>query len=603
MLILNYKGHFLFVLLATFSLFTYSQGKSYRQKLTEGNQLFLEKNYTMALQQFLEAYAIDSSTANINYKIGLCYLNLADGKHKAYYFLEKASHDTHKRYEDFEPSEKEAPLVTIYYLGQACQLDNKFDEAITNYNQYKEEARPNANDTKEIDRRIEMALTGIALTKKPVTVLFKNLGDSINTDYPEYNALVSGDRSLLVFTSRRPGSTGGEKTMDGQFYEDIYCSHKLEDGSWSSALPIGKPINTNENERSAGLSSDGKQLLIYKEINGGDLFISNRENNMWSNPVPLNSTINSSYSENEASFSPDGNILYFSSNRPGGYGGYDIYRSAKLSNGDWGPADNLGPLINTAFDERAPFMSPDGITLYFSSDGKKSMGGFDIFRTVKQPGENNWSKTENVGYPINNADDDTFFVPLDSTQAYISTVRSWGKGDLDIYQLTMDPSKLVKKEIKQNTYNPPENIQQVAFQPQQLQEEREPTYFPPIQFDFEKYTLRAEAIAQLNEMAEYLKTNDYLRMEIAGYTDDKGNDSFNDNLSLKRAQVIVNFFESKGIDNQRLAAVGKGKRSPLALNENPDHSDNPEGRQKNRRAEFRLLDAKIITAGSANQHK
>ena len=209
-------------------------------------------------------------------------------------------------------------------------------------------------------------------------------------------------------------------------------------GDWLPPMKIGSNINTPGHEAAISLSYDGLQLFIYKDDDDdGNIYVSNFIDYQWTTPVKLNSNINTKYWETHASLSPDGNTLYFTSNRPGGFGGRDIYKSNKNSKGDWGPAINLGPTINTPYDEESPFIMSDGKTLYFSSEGHESMGGFDIFvSTVSADGF--WSTPINVGYPINTTENDVFFVPTsDKKHAYYSSANDQGFGDQDIYMITI----------------------------------------------------------------------------------------------------------------------------------------------------------------------
>jgi outer membrane protein OmpA-like peptidoglycan-associated protein len=436
---LKIKIVLLSLLVSTTVLFGQSKSQKYKDKFTEGNFLLLEKNYPMALRNFLEAYYIDSSNANINYKVGLCYLNSASEKSKAVSFLEKAAQNVSKKYSDFEPTEKKAPQMVYYYLGEAYRLSGKFKESAASYDKYKDMAKPNQSDLKELDRQAEASFNAIELMKTPKNLTIENVGDSINSEYPDYSPLLSADQSVMIFTSRRPGSTGGEKTVDNQFYEDIYVSYKKKDGTWTTATSIGSPVNTNNNEAGVSLSIDGQQMFIYKDSNGGDLYSSNLEGDKWTTPIPLASDINTPAWETHACISADGNTIYFVSDRKGGMGGRDIYRCVKLPNGQWSLALNLGPAINTPYDEDSPFIHPDGVTLYFSSNGHKTMGGFDIFYASKNNDEGKWSAPVNLGYPINTTDDDIFYVPTtDGRHAYYSSSKPGGKGDKDIYLITLE---------------------------------------------------------------------------------------------------------------------------------------------------------------------
>jgi outer membrane protein OmpA-like peptidoglycan-associated protein len=201
------------------------------------------------------------------------------------------------------------------------------------------------------------------------------------------------------------------------------------------------------------LSSDGKTLILYYEYGGGDIYVSRRDGEDWTKPIPLNENINTpDFWETSAFLTNDGQKLYFTSNRPGGVGNLDIYVSEMEETGDWGKASNLGPVINTPGREDSPALDPDGLTLYFSSDGHPTMGGTDIFKSEFKDGK--WQKPVNLGYPINSIEDDSFFsLTNDRQRAYFSTLRE--EGNAEIYTLTfIEPSLEIASVI-----NPTPTIQ------------------------------------------------------------------------------------------------------------------------------------------------
>lgn len=435
----------LHILLFFFSFyFSFSQNKGdYRENFNQGNLLVLEENYTLALKYFMDAYKQDSSNANINYKIGYCYLNSATEKGKALYYLEKAAKNVGRNYVDMEPREKKAPEMVYYYLGIAFRLEYKFSESNIYLNKFKEiVGSKNKELAADIDKQIETNFNAIELTKDTAIVTILNLGDSINSPFADYSPVITADESIIIFTSRRPGSTGGEKDIAGQYYEDIYYSLKKKDGTWSQPKSIGETINTNGSEANIGLSADGQQMFIYKDNNGGDIYYSNLDGDKWDYPIALNSNINTKNWETHASITSDGNTLYFVSDRKeGSYGGRDIWRCVKLPNGQWSLPLNLGPTINTPYDEDSPYIHLDGVTMFFSSKGHKNMGGFDIFKTVKDD-EGKWSTPENLKAPINTPDDDVFYVQsADGKRGYFSSVRKGGFGEKDIYMINFETTQ------------------------------------------------------------------------------------------------------------------------------------------------------------------
>lgn len=458
----------LLFILVLVSFFAKSQNdkKSFREKFTQGNYLMLENNYELALKYFKEAYIIDSSSANINYKLGLCYLQSPSQKSKAVLHLEKAVQNVTHNYNPEDPTEKKASDLAYYSLGEAYRLNYNFIASYVYFKKFKDlVGDKNTELASDIDNQLLKNTNAQEFTKDTAKVLIVNLGDSVNSPFPDYSPVISADESTLIFTSRRPGSTGGEKTDDDKYLEDIYVSYKKKDGTWSSAKSIGSTINTSGSEANIGLSPEGNQLFVYKDINGGDIYVSNLEGDTWSSLFPIGNTINSPDWETHASIAVDGSTLYFVSNRKeGGYGGRDIWRCVKLPNGKWSLPVNLGPTINTAADEDAPFLHPDGVTLFFSSTGHKNMGGFDVFKSTKSE-EGKWSEPENLRAPINTPDDDIFYVQsADGKRGYVSSIRKNGLGEKDIYRIDFDraiaePLTLLKGILTFNgTNKTPSNV-------------------------------------------------------------------------------------------------------------------------------------------------
>ena len=401
------------------------------KQLKEGDDLYemalvpKSGNFTLALNYFLKAQDFNPDNAMLNFKIGRCYLN---------------SFNKIKSIEYFEDALKLDPKInteTHYLLGQAYHLNLEFDKAIKEYKTFRESLIPEelTKYSKEIDKKISEATYGKILVAKPVRVFIDNLGSNINTTYPEYSAVITADESALFFTSRRENSTGEEKDpQDLKFFEDIYTSAS-SGVSWSSAINPGKPMNTDLHDATVGLSPDGQILLIYKGENGGDLYECKQDGDKWSKPDRLSKQINTDYHESGASFGPDGRTLYFVSNKTEGYGGHDIYMIKKNAKGKWADPVNLSPVINTEYDEEGVFMHPDGKTLYFSSKGHKTMGGYDIFKSVFENGK--WSEPENLGYPVNTPDDDVFFtISGNGVHGYYSSAKAGGFGEQDIYMIT-----------------------------------------------------------------------------------------------------------------------------------------------------------------------
>ena len=405
-----------------------------RKKYDSAEVFLNSKNYSQALIKYLQIDAELKNNFNIKYKIGVCYLDVS--AEKAIPYFEQASNNITKKYlGTFE--DKYPPYELFKLLGQAYHFNYKFTEAAEAYESYRSylNASSDIASVKETSRQIEICKNAKELSDVPVSVKIENMGANVNSAYADYSPLLSADETTLIFTSTRDNTTGRKiDPKTGKYYEDIYSTTKSENG-WSAPSALGSPINTDGNEAAASLSIDGEKLIIYKDENGdGNLYTTHLQGNTWGYPQKLNDFINSKADETNASLSADGSALYFSSNREGGYGGKDIYKSKKLPNGEWGRPVNLGSTVNTVYDEDTPYIHPDGITLFFSSKGHKNMGGYDIFFTMHLSDTSGWMGPMNMGYPINTPVDDLFFVPtVGNKRAYYSSVKKDGFGDRDLY--------------------------------------------------------------------------------------------------------------------------------------------------------------------------
>jgi outer membrane protein OmpA-like peptidoglycan-associated protein/Tol biopolymer transport system component len=420
--------HFLLLafLFSSFNMYAQDLSGAAQKTMKRGKNYMELGSYQDALDEFLSIGP--SINSDLNYNIGVVYIKLRKPDLAISYLMQAKLYKTEYQEVDL-------------YLGQAFHLKHDFTTALDYFNTYKKNLR-DGQRTKlaEVDTYITYCNNGLFLSRNPIEVEIKNLGTPLNSTFPEYNPVLSVDESFIAFTSRRPDSRGKKlDPSDLMYYEDIYVSNKDSTGKWSTPVSIGNKINTDYHDACIGLSADGQQMIIYSSVSGGgDIFISTLDGTEWTTPKDPGKNINSKYWESSATISSDHSVILFSSNRPGGSGGTDIYYSRKDSTGVFGPAVRLGPQVNTPGDEIAPFIHADGQTLYFSSNSSNlSMGGFDIM-SVKidlETGEL-LSSAENIGIPINTADDDFNFVwSADNTRAYFSSIREKGLGTKDIYML------------------------------------------------------------------------------------------------------------------------------------------------------------------------
>lgn len=415
----------------------------FKQKFNKADALVYDGSYMEALPLLEEMYASDTMNANLNHLLGVCYLMGKKDHTLAIRRLEAATRDVAApgSYEEGNWKEKRAPGITYYYLGKAYHFKNRFDLAVSNYYNYRSYIELDDVETyNQVRQQIQYAENAMELVKNPIAVKITNLGPTINTKYPEYCPIVSADGRILIFNSRREGSTGGALDENGQFYDDIYISNR-QGAVWSKPKLIEGSINTSGHDAAIGLSPNGQMLFIYKDDNGdGNIYYSTRSSDGWAAPQLIGGDVNSNSWETHATVNATEDLLVFVSNRLGGYGGRDLWYSKKLPNGEWSLAQNMGSVLNSQYEEEAPFITADGNTLIFSSKGHTSMGGFDIFRSELVDGA--WSVPENIGYPINTSEDDVFFtLAPDGRTAYYSSARDGGFGETDIYVLKLPAKK------------------------------------------------------------------------------------------------------------------------------------------------------------------
>ena len=548
------------------------------KKIKEGDKLFAmgKGRYIDALTLYLDANKINPNNANLNYKIGICYLFTTD-KQLGLEHLEKAK--------QLNP---QVNYELSYYLGRAYHLNHQFDKAIEYYNEFKRRLSPKefAVRGKELDKYIEECENGKELLKKKTKVFIDNMGSNINTIYPEYTPVISADEEILFFTSRRPSTTGGKRDpSDNKYYEDIYMATK-KDTIWQ--LTTIPDLNDKKHNGAIGMYSWGEKTYLYtfKSKHDGDIYESIINDNKITIPERLPYPINTRFKESSASLSPDGNYLYFISDRPGSMGGKDIWMSQKEHNDTWTNPINLSA-INTPYDEESVFIHPDGKTLYFSSKGHNTMGGYDIFKSTNENGK--WSKPINLGYPINTADDDLCFVLSSSSQrAYFSSSRQGTIGDLDIFIINLPKEKplLISDEKEYVAWqNQPIKLsdtikQSIIKESEKLKNE---IVLNNIFFDFNKASLRPESKTELENLIKLMNDNPNIKIEISGHADNIGSSAYNQKLSESRAKAVVDYLIEHGIERSRLSHMGYGFDKPIAPN------DTEEGRQINRRVEFKII--------------
>ncbi len=726
--------------------------------VNEGDVLYKNKGGKReALQKYREALELNPEHVRANYMAGLCYIQTYQKSRSLSYFLK--AHDVEP---DFVPEVKLGGdlLPDLKFLiARAFQVGENYAKAEEFYNHFKYAVNQGTASRYAVnnrgiairftERRIFECIVAQELSNRPLDSRIINL-KAVNSPYPDYGPVFSPDGKKLYFTSRRAGGASKETDDDLHFFEDIYVATKDSAGVWGNVTMV-KELCTPGHESVLSISEDGRILIISKGEGNGDLYMCQKVAlGKWSEPVPMGKNINTSSRETGAFITGNGQKLYFCSDRSGGFGGMDIYLSERRSNGKWGSAVNLGPKVNTIFDEDAPSISKEGDKLFFSSKGHKAMGGFDIFSAKWDATNQMFKSPENLGFPLNSADDDnTYITSPDSGLAYYASFKENGAGDLDIFHLmagapipdtikkereefkelakdniplmedrinsvskdtsavdaqeadriaknekmaneAIDKSEPEKKDFEVKLienepiasvengmgyfmYDPNKDLKNsssesketavrilvmdtetripldgnVVFTDQDTKEkitpkrvrngvfevilknkvnkdlmvsiEKEGFHFknilinvPPassqknifvtrnielkrhtlnkprvlrnVYFDFDQAELSDRSHDELEMLQKMLSENEKLIIEISGHADFLGEDEYNDKLSKARADKVVSYLASKGIDKSRLRAQGYGEKKPA-----PGTDTSEEGRSLNRRTEFMIM--------------
>jgi len=410
----------------------------YKTKYTLAENYISAEKYQDAINILLQLDSMIPQNANVNYYLGLCYLNSTNEKSKAITFLNKAITKISPNYKS-SYSQAAAPLNTYYLLGQAYHINGKYEEAIGAFKEYKNKLiKKDPAIIKDVDYNIESCQSAIKLSKNPRSLKVELFNPDINTKYADCSIATSADHSILIFAT---SPLSKAKNAKSKGFQELYITaYNSKSKQWLKPAKIEDELKSIATENTFSSSSNKKDVFINKDNDGNkDIynvkFTSNKEKCIldWSDVQKVTGNVNSKFNETNACLNADGSTMYFVSDREGGFGGKDIWASEKLSDGTWGKPYNLGSKINTPKDEESPFMLSDGATLYFSSKGHNTMGGYDVFFTTLSD-DGFWSNSENVGYPINTPLDDLYYIVTpDEKNAFYSSSKLNGIGDTDIY--------------------------------------------------------------------------------------------------------------------------------------------------------------------------
>ncbi len=426
-----------------------SQGQTYKKYMRKGDRAYRYNDYESAVKFYKRALKLRKGNAKATYKLGLAHLYGTD-KLPALEYLKKVyalSPNIDKQIE--------------YQLGIAYVYHEKFEDARKFFESFSEERYARKTNVQD---RIQQCVSADSLMKIPVQAAIEPV-NALNSGFHDYTPLIYENGTKMILTSNRPG---GKRSRDGTYYEDIYIA-ELESGEWTKPQRIGPAVNNTFHDAAGTMSPDEKKLFVYYEYEGGNIYISKRQEDGWGEPVPLDQGINTIFWETSATITADGNTIYFASERPDGFGGLDIYRSEMGNNGKWSKPENLGPTINTGYNEDSPYITPDGSRLYFGSAGHPGMGAEDIFYSDIIDGKP--QKPVNLGYPVNSVYLDNYFIPSpDGLSGYFSSMRPGSKGMADIFHVNFEALP-EEPMIAQKNVQPEEKVVASAKEEIQVQEE------------------------------------------------------------------------------------------------------------------------------------
>ncbi len=447
----------------------------------------------------------------------------------------------------------------IFQLAEVFYKKGMYSEALKYFN-------VSVNLSEEEDKHsqyINNCRFALEAIENPVEFEFKNMGKNINTENAEYLPFISVDGNEFIFTRLL-------ESKENVFQEDFFKSKKV-DGGWIESLPM--EINTTQNEGSVSISANG-MYLVYTACSredgqgGCDLYLCVKQNGSWSTAQNINS-LNTRYWESQACFSPDGKYLYFLSNRRGGYGGDDIWRS-EITRFGFSHPENLGPNINTKEDEMSPFLHPDNLTFYFASKGHIGMGDFDLFISRRTHSDTLWGTVENLGYPINShKTENSLVVSNDGKTAYfVSNKSGFGEEDVFWFELPKDKRAVPISNLEIDIITVADGGEIILNN---------------VLFKTDSYKLVETSFIELNNLINYLRKNPKTKIHIEGHTDNVGGKGHNITLSENRAAQVYSYLVKRGVSSERLSYKGYGESKPISTN------NTYIGRKQNRRTSFVVI--------------
>jgi outer membrane protein OmpA-like peptidoglycan-associated protein len=390
--------------------------------------------FSRAYEEYLKAIEYNKVDPALNFKAGVAAL-FSDHKQEAIRFFRVVMESR----PDIVPE-------SYFYTARALQYDGNFPEAIEKYNRFLGSSAKIKPEIRDMAKKyIEECNSALLITGDTARVTITNMGSGINSNADEYSELVTADGKTMYFASRREVSNSSTYHDDTKFDENILFSTVIN-GEWGMAIAAGKGLSTGYCEAPLHINGTGEELYIYAGYeNGGDIMVARNRKGKWQAPVPVSFKINSRGLETSMTFSPDGNETWFvSGKRDNGSGGKDIYFIRRIDERKWSKPSNAGTAINTPYDEESVRFSALGDTLWFSSKGHNSIGGFDIFYSVRDS-SGAWGKARNIGYPVNTQWDELFYFPDPAADSsfYFASNRPGTMGGLDIFHGKLLPAEKI----------------------------------------------------------------------------------------------------------------------------------------------------------------
>ncbi len=628
---MRFRQFFLFLMLTVSMAVNGQYTKEFKRIFFDVDYLYETGFYEEAFNRYKNLLTLDPGNSNILFLCGACCLNIQGSEELAVTYLKEAVEGVSTTYKEHSHKESSAPVLTYFMLGQAYHLQNEFDRAVENYEHYL--VFGTNQDRLQLEYttlQIEACGRADKVVRKQPSFEFQSVLDHFDDELPSCsNPVISGDGNILIFLVDYPSD---KKIMMTTRSSTL----------WSRPRVINSEFGMVGETYPVSLSYDGKELyLVHHYYSHSDIFLSRFESGRWSKAEALGPNINGRTSENHASISRDGKTLYFTSDARGGSGSFDIFVSRLNDKGKWGIPTNLGPVINTPYEEHTPFISSNDSILFFSSQGHESIGGVDVFYADLNP-DGTWSEPVSLGYPVNTTGEDLFFnpgwnemdgyyavrreddptsntinmvielEPVEELAAVAEKTRSIdefvmgpaepsesGQPDREVVEIKKVPTiteaiepeetdeieEVLNRNAIRDTAEPeivePEIVEPEIAEP--AKEEKGPSELKTIiPFDYNEFELNMAATLEVERVAEMMVLNPETKVVVTGHADANGRAEYNMLLSFQRADKIAQYLEMRGVDKGRITLNGRGEEAPIARNRYPDGDDAPLGRYLNR---------------------